>query len=181
MAQDLKSFPNNAKYFFIPTARFTLMCILTWGLFEAYWIYKNWQYIKQRDNLDIHPFWRGIFSIFFIHGIMEHIRDDSELNSIQTPKFSVSGLAMGWIILNVLGNVLNKFNDPMLNLASIALFIPTFIFILPVQNYINDVNYASNPQPDYHDWSAGQVICLVFGIILSCIFLIALLSPLIDL
>jgi hypothetical protein len=38
------------------------MSILTWGLFEAYWIYKNWRYLKELDERDIKAFWCGVFS-----------------------------------------------------------------------------------------------------------------------
>ena len=40
-------------FLFIPVWRLILMSILTSGIYEAYWIYKNWKFVKMRDGLEI--------------------------------------------------------------------------------------------------------------------------------
>jgi hypothetical protein len=48
----------------ISILRLVLLSIASCGLYEAYWIYKNWRYIKERDGLEIRPFWRVFFAYF---------------------------------------------------------------------------------------------------------------------
>ena len=50
-------------------------------------------------------------------------------------------------------------------LLSTVITVPSFLFFVPVQNYINLVNAKMNPQPAYTPWSAGHIVCLVLGII----------------
>ena len=139
----------------IPIGRLILMSIISWGLYEAYWIYKNWRYVKERDGLEIKPFWRGIFGIFFVHGIMKTIRNDKQANKLEQAKFSAGGLTAGWIVLILLGNLQNM-----------LIALPSFLCFIPVQIYINRVNAKLNPQPAHAPWSAGHIVCLVIGLAL---------------
>ena len=40
--------PPGSLFLHIPIARLILLSIASAGLYELYWIYKNWWYIKQR-------------------------------------------------------------------------------------------------------------------------------------
>jgi hypothetical protein len=56
----------------------------------------------------------------------------------------------------------------------IAAFIPSFLCLVPVQNYINAVTEKRNPGLKYYRWSSGHIVCLVFGIIVWALLLIGL-------
>jgi hypothetical protein len=47
--------------------KLTVMSIVTLGLYELYWFYKNWTLIKERGKLEIAPFWRAFFAYFFCY------------------------------------------------------------------------------------------------------------------
>ena len=79
----------------ISVARLILMSIVSFSVYEAYWIYKNWRYVKERDNLAIRPFWRGFFGVFHCHSLLRRIHEDQEARSVQLPAFSPGGLATG--------------------------------------------------------------------------------------
>jgi hypothetical protein len=85
-------------YLYIPIRRYILMSLFTFGLYQTYWIFKNWQYVKNRDNLTIHPFWRAIFGIFFCDSLFKQIRDDPLLQHNKPALFNPTNLAAGWII-----------------------------------------------------------------------------------
>jgi len=63
--------PN--KYFEVSLVRFVIMNILTFSWYFEYWQYKNWQAIKKVDQSAMWPFWRAIFSGFFIHVLFKRI------------------------------------------------------------------------------------------------------------
>ncbi len=169
---DMSSGDTTPIFLYIPLSRLIFMSIISFGFYEAYWIYKNWRYLKERDNLQIQPFWRGIFGIFYCHSILKSIYNDRIANNYEKAKFSAGGLALGWIILRLLGNALGRAADIGANLLGLIISFPTFLFFVPVQNYINRVNSIKQPKPEYNSWSSGHILCLVIGLIIWLIYLI---------
>ncbi len=165
---------GRAKFFYVSEGRFLLMALATLGLFETYWSYKNWQYIKQRDGLDIMPIWRAIFALFFTHSLMNSIQTDKELNAVEAPTFSGNSLATIWIVLNLIGNISGRFEDVTVNALGIIVAVPSFLCLLPAQKYINSVNESGAIEKDYTAWSFGQVLCLLVGLPLTIFVVIGL-------
>lgn len=155
--------PDKPLFLYISPARLILLSIATLGLYEIYWVYKNWRYIKERDGLNISPFWRGVFGIFFCHSLLRRIHEDQEARSIQVPAFSPGGLATGWVILIITANIVGR--APSIVLSIISAVIPSFLCLVPVQNYINTITVKRNPGQKFYRWSAGHMVCLVIGII----------------
>jgi len=139
-----------------------------------YWMYNNWSYIKEKDNLDIMPFWRAVFGVFFMHSLLSHIEEDNELNSIEQSTFSGSTLATVWVVLLLVGNVLGKFDDLLINTLGILVSVPSFFCLLPVQKHINRVNKLANPELVDTVWPWGQMLCLIFGIPVFMLVLIGI-------
>jgi hypothetical protein len=151
---------TDTLFLHISGARLLVMSLLTAHLYEAYWIYKNWQYVKKRDGLNIWPFWRGIFGIFFCHSLLKRIHEDPEARDIEPPTFSL-GLATGWIVLIIVSNLISRAPGPWPLLASVA--IPSFLCLLPVQKYVNFVTQKKTPGEPYYHWSIGHFVCIVVG------------------
>jgi hypothetical protein len=156
----------------ISVGRLILMSIVSFSLYEVYWIYKNWRYVKERDNLTIRPFWRGWFGIFYCHSLLRRIHEDKEARFVQVPSFSPSGLATGWVVLIIISGAVSRV--PGIAASIIAAFIPSFLCLVPVQDYVNSVSERRSPGQPYYRWSSGHVVCLVFGIIVWALLLIGL-------
>ena len=133
--------------------------------------------MKERDDLRILPFWRGIFGIFFIYGIMKIIRGDESANRLEQATFSAGGLAAGWIIIGIVGGGLGRTGDTGLDLLGTILPLLSVLCLVPVQNYINGVNAKLDPQPEHTPWSAGHIVCLVLGIMFWALVLAGLALP----
>lgn len=160
----------DTPFLYISTNRLIVMSILSFNLYEAYWIYKNWRYVKERDNLNIKPFWRGIFGFFYCYGLLRRIHEDAQARAVQAPAFSPGRLATGWVILMVLANAIDRV--PAMAASAISAFIPSFLFLVPVQNYINAVCSRQSPNGAYYKWSSGHIVCLVIGIIFWALILL---------
>jgi len=151
-------------FLYIPTARLIVMSIVSLGLYDAYWMYRNWRYLKERDGLKIQPFWRGVFGLFFIHSLLTSIKNDPTTSHIKTPTFSIN-LAVGWIMLSLRSFFWGVSGDPGMVLIGNILGMLSFFFLLPVQKHINALNDASPQRPEYYPFSGGHIVCLVLGII----------------
>ncbi len=159
-------------FLYIPIHRLILLSIASCGLYEAYWIYKNWSYIKKRDGLAIHPFWRGMFGIFFCHSLLKTIHEDTDARVMEEPSFSPGGLATGWVILTILANIIGRAPGAGASIASFV--IPSFLLLAPVQTYINSVTYKTNPDQPYYGWSSGHIGCLVIGLAVWALTLLSI-------
>jgi amino acid permease len=163
---------DTALFLHISVARLILMSIVSFSLYEAYWVYRNWRYVKERDNLTIRPFWRGVFGIFYCHSLLRRIHEDEKARSVQMPSFSPSSLATGWVVLLIIANALSR--APNTAATVVAAFVPSFLCLVPVQNYVNSVTERGGPGAPYYHWSSGHVVCLVIGIIIWALLLIGL-------
>ena len=147
----------------IPVSRLIVMSILSCGLYEIYWIYKNWRYLNERDGMNIKPFWRGWFGIFYCHSLLKTIHQDQELTQVEQPSFSPGGLATGWVVLLIIASAVGR--TPGASASIISFLIPSFLCFVPVQNYVNSINAKKNPNAPHSEWSAGHTVCLIFGLL----------------
>lgn len=167
-----EEYATKPLFLYIPIGRLIVMSIITFGFYEIYWMYKNWNYMEERDNLDIRPFVRALLSIFYCHSLLRHIHEYKEARSIQIPSFSPGMLSGGWVGLMILSSMVGR--APGIAASIISAFIPSFLFLVPVQSYINTVNERRIPGQPFYRWSFGHVLCLVVGIIFWALLLIEL-------
>lgn len=148
----------------IPIARLVLLSILSCGIYEAYWVYEHWSHLKRREGLKISPFWRGTLCVFFCHSLFKRIHSDEELRSVQEPLFSPGLLAAGWIASIVITNAIDLVPGPIATVTS--LLIPSYLFFVPVQSFINSATHKLEPTQPYQRWAMGHVLCLVLGLVM---------------
>lgn len=65
--------PGRAQLFVTPVAKFIAMSLCTFGVYEAYWSYKNWRFVKERDGSSIRPFWRAAFYPLWHHTLLSEV------------------------------------------------------------------------------------------------------------
>lgn len=87
-------------YFPVSPLKLVVMSVCTIGIYELYWQYKNWSLIKEREKLDIRPFWRAWFAFFFCYPLFKRIRTTAQ--SLNMKRSIAAGpLAVGWIIVTL--------------------------------------------------------------------------------
>ena len=148
----------------LPVARFICLSFLSFSLFDAYWMYKNWQILKQRDRLDIWPFWRAVFGVFFCHRLFDRIHADAYGRRAATPDFSPGRLATAWIVLIFAANAVARF--PGLWPLVIASIMPGYLCFVPVQTHINRVYAVTSPDRRVDGWSNAQIAFAAGGVFL---------------
>lgn len=122
-------------FFAVSLTKLAIMSMCTFNLYEMYWFYRNWHFVKSRENSKIRPALRSIFAVFFCYQLFSQIRkygSDRNLNA----RLFAGPLATGFIITTVLW----KLPDPYWWISYFS-----FVFLLPVQAYANKINLQSNP------------------------------------
>ncbi len=105
-----KKFVVQNDYYVVAKKKFFLLYFSTFGLFQLYWLYKNWQLYKARTNEKIWPVMRAIFSIFFIHALFRNV-DETINESGYKFKWNPSEVATTLILLGIASTVSDKLSD----------------------------------------------------------------------
>jgi hypothetical protein len=71
------------KYYYVSTARFVVFQVLSFGMYERFWMYKNWKQISLNKKEDISPFWRSLWSIFFVYSLFKETRENIEAKHLK--------------------------------------------------------------------------------------------------
>jgi hypothetical protein len=134
------------------------MWILTFGVYSIYWFYRNWLYVKQRDQSSIMPVARVIFLLFWYYPLYADLRRDSTLRfgrqHLPAPAAGVL-LAAAFFVSQVIGS---KTDYALLSTLA------GLIFALPLANYINFANRDHAPALTHNStWSLRH-----YALVLLC-------------
>ena len=149
---------NQAPHFPVSLLKLTVMSICTFGIYEVYWFYKNWNLIKQREGTNIAPFWRAVFGYFFCYQCFSRIRAHAESLGLHQ-SVPAGPLATGWIITSLLW----KLPDPYWLVSALS-----FLFMLPVQALANRINSTITP---HHDPNRRFTVWNLVGAVVGAIFM----------
>jgi hypothetical protein len=138
-------------YFPVSIGKFILMSVVTGGLYELYWSYRNWSYIKQQHGLKILPFWRAWFTLFFHYDLLKRMKVD--LGQLVPVDYSAGWLTVAYVLLNLAW----RLPDPFFYVAFLA-----FLPVLPVVGAVNAANLgAVSPESMNSRLSGWNILAVV--------------------
>ena len=152
----------------ITLAKFIVLNIMSFGLYHLWWNYKAWRFFQQKENLDIMPVWRAIFSVFFLTNLFNRILFFAKEKGYDN-NYSSFGLFLGFFITSLFSNSDNGIW--LISLFSVVFFIPPFEAFNYARQNSNDLNVT-----EQKNYSGRQVIIIVLGLVLWGLVLIALTS-----
>jgi hypothetical protein len=123
----------------IGLAKFTVMVICTSGMYSAYWMWRCWRRYRQTEGVDILPFWRAVFEIFWIYPLFTAAREKSERQF----HIAVGILVLLAVILSGIFTSMAEMKEwPFV--AKLAVNAITPLLILPVVIQVNRANSAES-------------------------------------
>jgi hypothetical protein len=138
----------------IDSGKFAILFILTLGLYGAWWTYKAWRFFKQKEDLDIMPAARAIFSIFFTYSLFSEIKDYAKENGY-TNNYHSGLLFIGILVLTLL----SRLPEPYFLIYALG-----FVFFIQPNNAFN---FAIENSEEYKATRSGfslrQIILVVVG------------------
>lgn len=126
---------SELRFFSVSLVKFAVMSLMTLGIYEQYWAYRNWVLIKERERSAIMPFWRGFFLLVWIYPLLIRIRDAEE-GAEPRPKKTLQVIPV--VVAYMLITLLYNLRGP-LWMISLLSFVP----LLPVQSRVNRLNATS--------------------------------------
>lgn len=156
--------PAEAAYFHVAAWKFVVLSLATFRLYELYWFYQNWSYIRRRDWSGIWPFWRTVFSPIWCFALCRDV--DRHGGSI-SPLAAIA-IALGYVGISALAQL----PEPWW-LLSLTSFAP----LLLVVRQVNAINRARGVRaPYYSRFTAGHVVLSMLGLGLLSLAVLTLLS-----
>lgn len=157
-------------YPLISPTKFLVLCLLSLGLYGLWWQYKTWRFFKQWQQTDNWPVLRAIFSLFTFNGLLQNINQFAYSTGGYTPIPNTTGLAAGYIILNLLA----RLPEP-LWLVSLG----ASGFLLPAFRAFREAMLQSSDYGGYDQkrFSTRQVVALILGLICWTLLFIGLTLP----
>jgi len=154
-------------YFPVSTTKFIVMSVATGGLYELYWSYRNWKFVKHHESRKIMPFWRAFFVLFFHYDLLKTIKRDL---GVRVPV----DYSAGWLTVAYLVWLLTwRLPDPFWIVSYM-----TFVPLLPVVAAINNANAGrvsdEHMNTRFTAWNVAMIV--VFGV-LQALNLALLLRP----
>ncbi|MGV8830221.1 MAG: hypothetical protein ACWA6U_18090 [Breznakibacter sp.] len=150
----------------IDVNKFVILFIITFGLYGIWWIYKSWQFFKDKEKTDIMPAIRALFSIFFLIPLFNKISRFAKVNGYNQAYSSVL-LFFGFWIFNLLGNLPEPYF--LIALFSIICLIPPFKALNFAVDYCDDFKVINQ-----ENFNGRQIFLLIAGSIFWILVLIGL-------
>jgi len=101
-----ESSARKVDFFYISTKRLVVLSILTLGLYNIYWFYKNFEAIRKSQESGfssnsgvLASLLKAIFSIFFCYGLFKKIYENARDAGLEVASSTPSNLALLYIAL----------------------------------------------------------------------------------
>lgn len=160
-AQVLDAVGPGTEPVFFPVSRLklALMSIVTFGIYEVYWFYKNWKCVQRNYGDDVNAPIRALFYPIVSYPLFKRIRDHAKTARVEA-NVQAGLLAIVVFVFATLW----RLPDPWW-LVSFLGFVPLVL----VQNAVNAINRKLAPGAGTNSRFSGWNI---FGLIAGGIFLI---------
>lgn len=160
--------PPPPPLFPVATHKFIVMSLCTFGIYDRYWAYKQWEIIRNETGESLSPFWRAFFSPFWGFSLLSRI-DGRLARSHMRAGWNSSLLGLLYFVLSIS----YRLPDPWW-LVSLLAFVPLVI----VQGSVQQLVRQEAPGADLNSrFSAWNIVGIVFGGLVLFLAVLGTLAP----
>jgi hypothetical protein len=144
-------------FFAVTPTKLVVMSIFSFGLYQIYWFYKNWQLIAKHEGRSYALLARALLSVFFCYRLFVRVREAGVAAGAR-------GYPAGWLAtLYVVTSVFWLFPDAWLIIANAGV-----LCLLPVQSAANRVNAIDAPGHDRNGrFTVANFVVIFLGVALQ--------------
>jgi hypothetical protein len=125
-------------FFAVSLLKLVVLSTCTFGLYEIYWFWRNWNRIRVSSVPGITPSLRAIFAFLFCYPCFIRIKRAGISRGV-TPAPPIGILAICYILTTLSGGLPGLLC--LISFLSVA-------FLLPIQSYVNRINALASPGHD---------------------------------
>lgn len=136
-----------------PFWRFVLLSLVTFGIYQIFWFYRHWKFLKVEYNLIISPFWRAVFCPLFAGNLAGSLK--KYLKEKDCPSdFSPLAIGVSFFFLSLS----HKLPDPYWLISNL-----TFAPILPLVDSMNNFWKTEEQELPLKKFRWWQILLIIFG------------------
>jgi hypothetical protein len=155
----IRSNEEGLAYYPVSIVKLVVLSVMTLGLYDFYWMYKQWKAIRDHSGVDMSPFWRAFFNVWFAYALFVDVRHRSDMADIRE-NVPAGMAAAAYVILVILGRIANKVDSDTLWFISFLSVVP----LMSMQGAINRYIRHQDPNADMNEgFGAGSIIAIVLG------------------
>ncbi|HRH55428.1 MAG TPA: hypothetical protein PK609_01005 [Candidatus Paceibacterota bacterium] len=157
-------------YYAVSLRRLILLSLISAGLYDLYWMYRNWKAIQKAEEREILPFWRAFFGIFYCYPLFRHMVRSFRAHNHEV-LYSPTWLAVLWVVLVILGKLSTL---PALGwfgyLVAIVSYL-SFVALIPLQKTVNEYAEHTLNKELERKLSTGEFVIITLSALVWVFFI----------
>ncbi len=152
---------TEVNFFPISLPKFLTISITTFGMYNAYWMYRNWQAIQLKQEAQMMPIARGIFSTFWFYPLFNQLKEDSierfSKNKVMATFFAIT-FTLVYFVISAISQSAEQYV-----VTELSILLP--LLFIPLVSYINSVNIDDLEAYNYNSkWHIRHTIAVLMFI-----------------
>ncbi len=173
---DLPLESNEPLFYNLPARTLLIAQLITCGMFEWYWFFKQWNYLRFHTRGRRGSYFLASLYIFtFAYRVFSDIENNKELNKVQRPAWNARFLALLWylVIPMLFFNPFQMAGIITGVLSYLLVILLTSLVLVPIQKYINEVN--EKLKKPFSKPSFGFYVVIISSVLLPLLSLVTCL------
>jgi hypothetical protein len=156
------------KFFVRRPGALFAVSLVTFGLYDVYWVYKNWVAVRDAGSKKLSPFWRTVFTVFYIYPLFR-------IMMLQAKRYgyddqSAGLLAIGYIFVPYIsaigsGSEHASTLTPLMYGAQLLSTAVAIFFLVAAQQAAIFANTKGRAEPQYEAFSRFEIGIMLVGIL----------------
>jgi hypothetical protein len=150
---------ESLPYYPVSILKLVVLSVFSLGFYDFYWMFKQWQAIRDHHGTSVSPFWRAFFGVWFVYALFDDVRHRSLMAELR--ENVPSGMsAAAYIVFAILGRIGGRIDNDLLWLVSFFTIVPLII----MQGAMNRLVRHHDPNADMNErFTAWNIIVIVVG------------------
>lgn len=153
---------SNLTLYPVSMSKFIPLSMVTFGVYQLYWIYKNWQWLRDVEGQKVSAGARTFFALIFNFYLFQKIAD-MQPRGYAWFKYAALPLAFLYVAGEFAGRASEKWEEAPIWFDAIA--INTWVILVPVALQVNKMNEGREEyiqKNSHYGWEAAGLIVLFF-------------------
>jgi transglutaminase-like putative cysteine protease len=149
---------EGTHFYPINLSKFIILSVFTMGIFPSYWTYRTWKAIKAKEDSDIMPIARGIFTIIWFYPLFNKLKADS-IERFERNRVLPTWMAVIFALLLIASTIFSSYDD---GLFGTFQFLIVSLLFIPFVQYINRLNIHDTRAQKYNSkWRIRHVLLVI--------------------